>query len=398
MRARLADMYPWMSFSAILTLCVLSLSVEAQQYARNEVTVGVNSQLGASNPYPTFSASYTYNLSPSLAIEGTVIPTSQFLQRNGYSSGRKTLAMGGVKTGWRGRTWGIYGKVQVGVGSFSCGGYISDPTPSHNCGRLTNFALEYGGVVERKLSKRWALRLDAAHLMMPVFDSTLVSNLGGVLTAYLPAEWLQGIDARIGITRSFGALHEAEPEHIPKYARWDVGALFALQPRYLPSWQMMNAYPAWGLWASWNFNRHFSWDSAVMHSGRNPGGEVIDYQAGGRAFEALTGLKAGIRRDHMGYFTKVRGGTITFGETERQISWSPSNPFNLDSGMFTNPVLDVGGVYEIYPSRHFILRADAGSATIFYQPKNVIQQGQTIAIHGQAHTGMLISFGAGFRF
>ena len=160
----------------------------------------------------------------------------------------------------------------------------------------------------------------------------------------------------------------------------------------------MNVYPSWGLWGSWNFSRHVSWDSAVLHSPRNSGMEFIDYQAGGRAFEALTGVKAGIRRDHMGYFVKARGGTITFGKTERQINLLPNKTLSLDFGMFTNPLLDVGGVYEVYPSRHTILRFDAGSATIFYQPKNVISIGQTYAIPGRTQTGMLMSFGAGFRF
>jgi hypothetical protein len=161
---------------------------------------------------------------------------------------------------------------------------------------------------------------------------------------------------------------------------------------------MMNAFPSWGLWGSWNFSRHVSWDTSLLHSGRNSGQEIIDFQAGGRAFEALTGAKIGIRRDHMGYFAKVRGGTITFGKTERQIYLLPNKTFGIDSGMFTSPVLDVGGVYEVYPSRHTILRFDAGSATIFYQPKNNITLGQASQIPEQTQTGMLMSFGAGFRF
>ncbi len=136
-----------------------------------------------------------------------------------------------------------------------------------------------------------------------------------------------------------------------------------------------------------------------MHSGRNSGQAVFsDYQAGGRAFEALTGLKLGIRRGRMGYFGKIRGGTITFGKTMRQTSRNSSGVTNLDLGMFTNPVLDAGGVLEVYPSRHSILRFDAGSATIFYQPKNVIYFGQTFDIPEQTQTMMLMSFGVGFRF
>jgi hypothetical protein len=70
--------------------------------------------------------------------------------------------------------------------------------------------------------------------------------------------------------------------------------------------------------------------------------------------------------------------------------------------MFTNPVLNAGGVLEVYPSRHTILRFDAGSATIFYPQKNIklitSTTSTTDAIASQQQTTMLMSFGAGFRF
>lgn len=234
--------------------------------------------------------------------------------------------------------------------------------------------------------------------MMPEFDLIQARYSNGEPEYALMGEWLQHLDMRIGITRSFGELRDAKPERVPGHSAWDLGAVFSLQPRTLPGWFYMDAYPTWGLWGSWNFSRHFSWDTSLMHSGRNPGLEIVAFQGGGRAFEALTGAKIGIRRDRMGYFAKVRGGTITFGETERQASFLPSGAFVLDRGMFTNPVLDVGGVYEVYPSRHIILRFDAGSATIYYQPKTFIQQGQTYSVPEDTHTGMLMSFGAGFSF
>jgi hypothetical protein len=258
--------------------------------------------------------------------------------------------------------------------------------------------LEYGGVAQYRLTKRWLLRADAGHLMMPEFDRIIARYSDGSPEVGQMGEWLQHLDMRIGITRNFGELREAKPEHVPEHSAWDLGAAFSLQPRSLPDWPYMNAYPTLGIWGSWNFSKHVSWDTSLMHSGRNSGIEFIDFQAGGRAFEALTGAKIGIRRDHMGYFAKARGGTITFGKTDRQAAFLPSGAFVADYGMFTSPVLDVGGVYEVYPSRHTILRADAGSATIFYQPKTYIQQGQTYVVPEQTHTGMLMSFGAGFRF
>jgi hypothetical protein len=263
---------------------------------------------------------------------------------------------------------------------------------------VTNFTLEYGGTVERLISRRWALRLDAGELMMPQFDRILGRYSNGLTEYFQAGEWLQHFDARVGVTRSFGALHSAEREPIPEHSTWDAGVLFSLQPRAFPDYPMMNAYPGIGVWGSWNFSKHFSWDTTILHAGRNSGEEFVDFQAGGRSLEALTGLKAGIRRDHMGYFAKLRGGTITFGETDRQFNEVSPGVFKFDRGMFTNAAMDIGGVLEVYPSRHTIFRCDAGSTTIFYLPKNTVQAGYTYSIPSQHQTGMLMTFGAGLRF
>lgn len=403
-------------------LLLLPAAASSQQYARNELTVGIGLQtLGqavctpinggpqcqpgtdhyAIPSLPAFT--YTRNLSPSLALEGMVQPTSFFLNTNALGAGRQMLAMGGVKVGWRGQRWGFYGKMRAGVVGFSCGTfdytYSNSAWQYSDCVWQTNFAMEYGGVAEYRLRPRWALRFDASHLMFLQFDQVLARYSNGSPLQFREGATLQHFDARIGITRSFGRLEDATAEPVPRKQAWDLGALFALQPRILPEFQYMNAYPAEGLWGSWNFSRHVSWDSAVMHSGRNSGGiENVDLQAGGRAFEALSGVKLGIRRDHMGYFGELRGGTITFGETEKQIVEPAPGVLDFYRGMFTNPVLNTGGVLEVYPSRHTILRFDAGSATIFYLPKNIIQIGETIPIPSQQQTTMLMSFGAGFRF
>jgi hypothetical protein len=394
---------------------ILSL---AQQFTPNELTVGIDFQtygiqtctLIGSGPfcqpgtdhalsYSTPSFTYTRNLSPSLALEGTVQPTSPFRYNDATAAGRETLALGGVKTGWRVKRWGLYGEVQAGVDSFSCNTWNFAPKPYSNCARNTHFALEYGGVAEYHLSPRWALRADAGHLEIAQFDKILVRYSDGSPQQYMAGSIAQHLDARIGITRNFGKLEDARAERVPQKQSWDAGVVFALQPRIQPEFQFLDPYPEWGLWTSWNFSKHVSWDTTLLHSPRNAGQiESIDFQAGGRAFEALTGAKIGIRRDHMGYFAKVRPGTITFGKTERQINESPTGTLTFDNGMFTNFVLDTGGVFEVYPSRHSILRFDAASATIFYQPKTVIALGQKDRVPGQTQPSMFVSFGAGFRF
>ena len=414
--------FSWTYPCFLSLLPLLPLAAPSQQFTRNELTASIGLQtvgqqtcvlIGSgpecqpeTNHYAYLSLpSFTYsrNLSPSLALEGMVQPTSFFLQTNGFGSGRQMLALGGVKVGWRGQRWGLYGKVRAGVAEFSCGTFDYDPSAYSDCTWQTNFAMEYGGVAEYRLRPRWALRVDASHLMILQFDQVEVRYPDGLPFEYRQGATLQHFDARVGITRSFGRLDDAAPERAPDKQAWDLGATFALQPRIFPAFQFLSAYPTWGLWGSWNFSRHVSWDSAVMHSGRNPGlTEWIDYQQGGRAFEALTGVKLGIRRDHMGYFGEIRGGTITFGKTEKKIVEPAPGYLNFYEGMFTNPVLNVGGVLEVYPSKHTILRFDTGSATIFFLPKNVEQillgSTTTFSIPSTQQTTMLMSFGAGFRF
>lgn len=407
-------------FSVLLATALIASTIAgAQQYTRNEVTVGMGLQTSSMQScvpitgttglcnlaysryvtYTTPTFDYTRNLSPSLAIVGTFQPTSAFDYNNDLDAGRETLALGGVKTGWRGRRWGLYGDVEAGIASFSCGDWYSAPNPYSRCIRRTNFAFEYGGIAEYHLSRRYSIRGTANYLQIARFDQILARYPDGNPEGYISGAVEHHFDARIGITRSFGKLQNAEPERDPGKQSWDAGVIFALQPRTQPTFMYLNAYQQWGLWASWNFSRHVSWDTTLQHSPRNPGTiEDIDYQAGGRAFEALSGVKIGIRRDHMGYFAVVKPGIITFGEAERQINEGPNKTFILDNGLFTNFVLNTGGAYEVYPSKHTILRFDAGSATIFYQPKTVITFGQSAAIPGKTQPSIFLGFGAGIRF
>lgn len=423
--------FSWIHLWIFPFLLLLPAPASSQQFAANEFTVGATLQtfgwidceaIGngpACNPVtvhsvyvPIPSFTYTRNLSRSVALEGTIQPTSDFVRTDGFDSGHEALALGGIKSGWRGQRWGLYGKFQAGVASFSCAvsSYSGKTTSGYTeyCSRLTDFAMEYGGVVEYHKTPRYAFRLDAGHLEIAEFDQIFSRYTDGAVMQYRAGGILQHADLRIGVTRSFGHLETATPDRAPARQNWDAGVTFALQPRIQPDFQFLSAYPEWGLWASWNFSKHVSWDSAVMHSGRNPGfTEWIDEQSGGRAFEALSGVKFGFRSGHFGYFVKARPGIITFGETERQIDLvrygfgharDRYSKIKADVGMFTNLALDTGGVIEAYPTRHTILRFEAGNATIFYLPKTVIDLGQRVPIPEQTKPTMLVGFGAGFRF
>src|SRR5882724_4737926 len=76
---------------------------------------------------------------------------------------------------------------------------------------------------------------------------------------------------------------------------------------------------------------------------------------GGRTNQILFGPKVGIRKQKVGAFIKARGGFSTTGNVVKTIDITS----NVDtSARHTDPVIDLGGVIEVYPAKRWILRYD----------------------------------------
>jgi hypothetical protein len=87
------------------------------------------------------------------------------------------------------------------------------------------------------------------------------------------------------------------------------------------------------------------------------------------------GAKAGKRMERFGLFGKVRPGFLTFDNAFRQetVLFTPS-PFgsigtllSFRSGRLTQRALDLGGVAEYYPARHWTFRWDFGDMLLFHE-------------------------------
>ena len=104
--------------------------------------------------------------------------------------------------------------------------------------------------------------------------------------------------------------------------------------------------------------------------------------------ELLTGIKAGARIEKFGLFAKARPGLVHFGgDTFRQIYGDTS----------TNFALDVGGVFEYYPSSRISLRVDMGD-TMVYSPQPLYRTiPGVVGPTGNFHN-FQTQFGIGFRF
>jgi len=164
-----------------------------------------------------------------------------------------------------------------------------------------------------------------------------------------------------------------------------------------------------GLRFGYNFNRNFAIESEANYFPQNKMAEVSTaptrsiQEVGGRKFQFVAGPKIGIRRNKFGVFAKARPGFIWI-ERFKVIS-DQGEPVcvpnlgcppsfivsNTQSKKFFN--LDVGGVFEYYPTKRTILRFDIGDTIIRYnaqEPKNI---NPSFTRHS-----LQISTGFGFRF
>ncbi|MDQ5844062.1 MAG: hypothetical protein M3539_02060 [Acidobacteriota bacterium] len=125
---------------------------------------------------------------------------------------------------------------------------------------------------------------------------------------------------------------------------------------------------------------------------------------GGRMMEGLFGVKAGIRKHRFGVFGKFRPGFESSGRAEvprfpNGNGPDPRNPFGFERVRATQFALDVGGVFEWYPTRRTIVRFDAGDTIVRYPNVEFIQFPQGIRVLQTVYSHKpQFSAGFGFRF
>lgn len=395
--------------SALLVWTVLlsssSLLASAQTFTSQEAGLGLQSQtsslyvdlapasipdyLGPRHIFPGPVGRYTFNLSPSLALEGSVSYLPGFQTSFGVDNGHETLALAGVKAGWRGRRFGLYGKLEPGIASFSPGLNVNiAPGPPDNQ-RRTNFALDYGTALEYYPSARTILRFDVSQTLLAEYDQVLERT--PTFIDLHEGHVAEHLGLAFTIAHRFGPLRR-ETESVPARRPISAGVLYALQQREHLSFAQMVPGSGIGAWASWNFSRYLALDSTAFYEPKKDG--FIFPQDGGTTTGILAGLKAGIRRDHMGYFAAVRPGVIQFSRTSDRVVqgsdyWEKTTDFAIDGG----------GILEVYPSRHTIFRAEAGNDFIHYHEAHILIEPSTETFYAPARrSSILLLFGAGLRF
>lgn len=385
--------------------------VSAQKYTLQEAGVGVVSQTAAeflenynyAGPTHLFAGpegQYTWNLSPSLAVEGNIGYLPGFQTSVAGDNGHELLAVSGVNAGLRRQRFGVYGKIEPGIASWSPGLTVyrleGDLVSTEHL-RRTNFALDYGGVLELYPTERTIIRFDLSQTMVAEYDQVL--SRVGALTFIEPGHIAAHLGLGLSVAHRFGVIRD-ESEREPQRSPLDMGILFSLDQRVHQEDYQIAPERGGGAWVSYNFSRYVSLDGTAFYSPQDD--HFAFPQDGGRDFMALGGAKAGIRRDRLGYFVKVRPGMIQFSRTNYYQDFF-SKPQVFLYAKTTDFALDTGGVLEVYPVRHFILRAEAGNAFIHYHGADLrfVEQGGTT---GDDYTpplrraSILMLFGLGWRF
>ena len=111
---------------------------------------------------PGVGGRLTYNFNDNLAVEGELNFYPRSHEGDPTVSGRKTLALFGVKAGGRKGRFGFFGKARPGFIHFSRRLEFSCIDAGEGDCSLsnTNFAFDVGGVTEFRLSPRTLLRFD----------------------------------------------------------------------------------------------------------------------------------------------------------------------------------------------------------------------------------------------
>lgn len=116
-----------------------------------------------------------------------------------------------------------------------------------------------------------------------------------------------------------------------------------------------------------NFGRYISLDGSLSWFPTRPGGQS--------AATGFFGAKVGKRTERFGFFGKARPGFLTFDNAFRGetliLTPAPNGIGSISTlssfrfARLTQRALDVGGVAEYYPARHWVFRWDLGDMLLF---------------------------------
>jgi Outer membrane protein beta-barrel domain len=423
------------SAAFILGLLACAPAARAQETDAPKFEIGVQytslsfnlPRVGGTVNAPGVGARVTYNLNNYFAVEaeGNIFPS---VTPSDYTTGGDSQqAQFGVKAGKRWRRWGLFAKARPGFVSFA-DTFIPVQTESGGVPvfrldreRKTHFSMDVGGVLEFYPSRRMLVRFDAGDTIIRYGEHAEFvpfhvspSGIGPV-----PAETTHNFQFSAGLGFRFGGGDDddggAPQTPSARGRRFEVGAQFSslvLQPPtngpvFFTSFdEGSEAEAGGGARFGYNATDNLAFEIEGNFYPRRRFG--INTAIGGYPSQVQAGVKYGRRFDRFGVFGKARPGVVHFSSVNEVTGYEA---FDFGGETFLFPTfrdtsktyfsMDVGGVFEFYPTSRIFTRFDVGDTMIRY-PVRDSPSGAFITppprLPAELRHNLQVTAGIGFRF
>ncbi len=290
----------------------------------------------------------------------------------------------------------VFGLVRPGLLHFTGVQVPSgQPSPDYSEQPASYFVLNLGGGIEYYPSPRWILRVDIEG--DPYRVPAYFASYPGGGTAVLPGKINDTTRLSFGFAYRPGTLLEnARETNVP--GKWEFGPLFStmLVAREGLT-DNVRTEPGFGGYAAYRFFGALYLDGDLLYSPRRP--DFSGPHDGGTILQGLIGLKGGIRRNHFGFFGKVRPGFSSYSQALTSITSSGQSNPAYSYGRSTNFTLDLGGILEFYPRERSTVRLEVGDTHLFFNTRDVNVDGSIQSYGGgKMKHSIQLMLGYGWRF
>lgn len=393
------------TFSRMFVLLLFLLLISARGHAQNSYTRlefgGEFSTIrqtpigGGAKNFPGFGGRFDWNLSWRLALEAEIDFFPEQAAPLLLNQGGQTLqAVFGVRAKvLQTRRLSVFGLVRPGLFQFTdVLEYSTQSSTQYLHTSATRFELNLGGGLEYYVTPRWVLRADIAGNPYRVPNQSVATPNG---TIFARGKIEDTTRLSFGVAYRPGVLIEnGEERKVP--GTWEFGPLFSTMILAREGARDGTTTEAgFGGYASYRFYGAFYLDGDLLYfpqdtvsSGPHDGGQIL---------QGLFGLKGGIRRNHFGFFGKVRPGFQSYSRALVSVTNGQSTTINTYA-RDTSFALDLGGIIEFYPSEKSTLRLEAGDTHIFYGTRKVNVDGSIATSPSSLKHSIQFVFGYGWRF